>query len=74
MATRVALATKKEVGYHGSYAVIVPDHGPGDSGVYTVYLLPAHATCRPWEAVQIVGRELPWEEALRIAKEAKFLE
>lgn len=68
---RVTLKTKARVGYDGSYAVIIPDHAAGRRGRYTVYLFTSHPVWTQWQAVKIIGRELPLTFARKVAAEAE---
>lgn len=58
------IGTVYHVGYNGHYCAIVPDHAAGRRARYTVYRLPAS----PARRVRIVGRELTWAHAIKVAK------
>lgn len=68
----VTISTTKRVGYDGIYFAIVPDHGAGRRGRYTVYALPAHPTHRTHEVAEIIGRELTLGQARKVIESRRW--
>ncbi len=61
----VILGTHRRVGHDGCVCVIVPDNASGGRDRYTVYRLPGS----PSRGVRVIGRELPWSDAVRVSKQ-----
>jgi hypothetical protein len=64
---RVVIVETRRVGYEGRYYLIVPDHASGRRNRYTVYQVPSS----PSRRVKVVGRELPYLSAERVAEGRK---
>lgn len=64
MKSQHILETKRLVGYHGCYFLIVPDHAAGRRFRYTIYRIPAAPSGR----VRVVGRELDLKYARAYVK------